>query len=408
MTRSGLEYGLAPRPFGWRSLRVTTLDRYLLRAALIPYSAFLGVVLLLLTLESLPGLLPLTSKIGHGSMLLLRLLGSLVPEYLGIGIPVGLFLATGIVLRRLSISSEMDAITTAGVSDLRMAASLVALGAVAFTLQFGVRAYAQPWGERRFDQLIRSIGSGDFGLKLTPGVFNKPTRKTTIYFDRVAGRTGDVEGVLVESPDGTFLAASGTASLDRDMRLNLVLRNGTVLPSEARPRQDVGSFETLTLSMPFDIPSPRSRPLRERLDRLSLPDLLGRDGKSPHVSRAAGAAAAARISSALLCLLLPMMALGLAMPPKRSATSIGLVGGLLLLVAYFRLSAMIEETFAAQAWGAHAAMLAAIACLCALLIRAQARGRGSVEAVLHRLLMLPLATMRRRVRPRTTPRLTFS
>lgn len=370
----------------WRPrVRVRTLDKYLLRTTAVPFAAILLTVVLLLGLESLPGLLPLTSKIGHGVALLLRMLASLVPEYLGIAIPVGLFLATGVALRRLSLNSELDAITAAGISDLRMAASLIVLGMVACALQFAVRSYWQPWGERRFDQLVQGIGTGDFGLNLLPGIFNKPTKGTTIYFDRAGSRPGGFEGVMIETPRNTIVASWGTAGLDKDMELNLILRNGTVLPSGSL--SDVGAFSRISLSVPFEIPRPRSKPLRDRLDRLDLPDLLLAESRtSAGVQRAAGAAASARLSSALLCLVLPLLAVGLAMPPKRSTSSLGLGIGLILIVAYLRLSAMIEDTFAAHAWFAHGALLFTMAALCAALIRLQTRnGRGSPVAHLSRL-----------------------
>ena len=78
------------------------IDRYILRQVIAWYAIVLGVIVLLLCIETTPRLLAQLSGIPGATSLVVRSLASLMPEYVAIGLPIGLFLGTALTFRRLA------------------------------------------------------------------------------------------------------------------------------------------------------------------------------------------------------------------------------------------------------------------------------------------------------------------
>jgi len=117
------------------------IDRYLLRQMAGPLLATLLVALLILLIERALRLLD-TVLAARGSIrVLLEMLTYLVPHYLGLALPLSVFLAVLLTFSRLHRDHEMDALHAAGISLFRLARPVVISALLAVALSWSVFNY---------------------------------------------------------------------------------------------------------------------------------------------------------------------------------------------------------------------------------------------------------------------------
>ena len=91
------------------------LDGYILRQTIGTLAAVIAIVISLMVLEHLPRLIDISRVSGHRGYIVSQTIIGLVPEYLGIGMLFGLYLATALTVRRLTLRGELEAIESSGV-----------------------------------------------------------------------------------------------------------------------------------------------------------------------------------------------------------------------------------------------------------------------------------------------------
>jgi len=91
----------------------TQIDRYQAKLILVPLLATLALAAMLLLLEKMLRLFDFVVSEGGPVNVVWRMLANLIPEYLGLGIPIGLMLGILLAFRRLALSSELDALRSA-------------------------------------------------------------------------------------------------------------------------------------------------------------------------------------------------------------------------------------------------------------------------------------------------------
>jgi len=79
-------------------------------------------------------------------------------------------------------------------------------------------------------------------------------------------------------------------------------------------------------------------------DELTLPELVRAGfGQPQEISRAAQANLHFRLVEVLMMLMLPLLAIALAVPPKRSTSSLGIFVGIVMVVAYHKVNQYGEQ-----------------------------------------------------------------
>lgn len=365
--------------------RFSLIDRYILRQLAGWYAATIGVVVFLLWMETMPRLLDQLAGVSERMPLLLRSLISLLPEYVAVAVPLALFLSTAVSFRRLALAGELDVLSAVGIGNWRLIRQPLLVGLLSGLLVISLRGYLQPAGERSLDAIGRAVKSGKFGFGLDPGVAHRLGPGISLFFARSDASRQTIENVALDGPGFTALAASATVQPTLGGSVLITFRNGTIItPSGDQPR--LVSFRQFTMMTGArSPPRERNRQARDRMDRIDLHRLFGPasdPGLSPAMMRAS---AAARLAAAFFCLVVPIFGFVLGIPPKRSRSSIGIGVGIVAIILFWRLSALIESRFAAQAFPLHAALLLAIAMIGLQLLRYQDRnGPGAVEGVLAR------------------------
>lgn len=130
-------------------LAPSTMDRYLLRHVVPPFSIALGVVMAAMLLERLLVLFDMLAANGSSMKTFVALLSDLVPHYLGLALPAAMCVSVFTVIRRMSANHEIDALTASGVSIFRICQPFVLTGAVFGLLAFSLYGFIQPYA--RYD-----------------------------------------------------------------------------------------------------------------------------------------------------------------------------------------------------------------------------------------------------------------
>src|SRR5687768_1473057 len=99
---------------------MSSIDRYMARLIAVPLFATLIISAMLLVLDRMLRLFDFVASEGGPLNVVWRMLANLLPEYLGLGIPIGLTLGILLAFRRLATTSELDVLRGVGMSYGRL------------------------------------------------------------------------------------------------------------------------------------------------------------------------------------------------------------------------------------------------------------------------------------------------
>ena len=325
----------------------TAIDRYLFRLVLMPMLAVFLLAASLLILDKMLRLFDFVATEGGPVSIVFKMLADLLPEYASLAIPLGLMLGTLLAFRKLAVSSELDALRSVGLSYTRLlrVPYLFALGLA--VLNLAIVSYVQPLSRYYYEQLEFQLRSGALGASIKMGEFNTLKDRMSLRIEQSRDEGRELLGVfarVVES-DGqvlTISARSGRFLALKESPDTVILRlnDGQIIQDSPRLSPRVLAFSQHDL--PIELPALekfRQRGGRER--EYFLPELL-RIGWSDHTSQADRAIVKAslnfRLAEVVMILMLPLLAVALAVPPKRSTSSLGVFISIVMVVAYHKVN----------------------------------------------------------------------
>jgi lipopolysaccharide export system permease protein len=326
---------------------LTRIDRYLFRLIIVPLVGTLVVAAMLLLLEKMLNLFDFVVNEGGPVSVVWRMLGNLIPEYLALGIPIGVTLGILLGFRRLALSSELDSLNAVGMGHRRLLRVPMLLATFFALLNFGIVGFLQPYSRYAYEGLSFELRSGALGASIRVGEFTRIGPRTTLRVEESFDRGSDLRGVFVRSAqeDGRSLAVSAARgqflmSDDPDVII-LRLMNGTLVhdaPGDTAPR--VLTF--VQHDLPVGLPSMEAFRVRgaETLER-TVPELWARmthPAVDPEDRLRAAAAFHRRMIQWVVMFVLPFLAVALAVPPKRSTSAIGVFLSVVILVTYHKIS----------------------------------------------------------------------
>mgnify|MGYP002653695505 CR=1 FL=1 len=144
---------------------LTAIDRYLFKLIIVPLLGTLVVAAMLLLLEKMLNLFDFVVNEGGPVSVVWRMLGNLIPEYLSLGIPIGVTLGILLAFRRLALSSELDALNSVGMGYGRMLRVPFILAAVFALINFGIVGFLQPYSRYAYEGLRFELRSGALGVR---------------------------------------------------------------------------------------------------------------------------------------------------------------------------------------------------------------------------------------------------
>lgn len=323
---------------------ITRIDAYIFRQILTPMLVTLGIAAMLLLLDKMLSLFDFVIKEGGPVSVVWRMLGNVAPQYFGLAIPIGLLLGCILAFRKLALSSELDALSAVGVTYQRMLRVPLALSLVLAVLTFLLNGFVQPISRYSYEELRYELRTGALGASIKVGEFVSIGEELTMKVEesRDGGRKlyrifahqeskNGANQLVVTADSGAFFAT------DDPDRMLFRLYDGTLTTFNAgwsKPRYLAFDVQDLPIALP------KSEAFRGRGDgelEKTTPEMLRELSSGLLDGRARNATVANlnyRVAHIMTLFILPFLAVPMGVPPKRSASAIGVFTGVAILIAY--------------------------------------------------------------------------
>ena len=324
---------------------MNSLDRYMARLIAVPLISTLLISAMLLVLDRMTRLFEFVATEGGPISVVWRMLANLLPEYLGLGIPIGLMLGILLAFRRLATSSELDVMRAVGMSYTRLLRVPYMYAVVLAAANLAIVGFLQPTARYYYEQLRFELRTGALGASIKVGEFTHLGANMTMRIERSRNGGRDLSGIFVhaQTPKGDWVGVTADTgkflATDDPNVIIFRLAHGVLVhnrPEFTTPR--VLSFTGHDL--PIDLPKFESFRGRgaENLE-FTLPELarLGHRAATPQERDATRAEFHFRVVEVATMFLLPLMALALGVPAKRSSSALGVFLAVVLMVATFKL-----------------------------------------------------------------------
>ncbi|QAY79740.1 LPS export ABC transporter permease LptF [Sphingosinicella sp. BN140058] len=332
---------------------ITQIDRYVAKQIFVPLLGTLTLAAMLLILEKMLRLFDFVVSEGGPVQVVWKMLANLIPEYLALGIPIGLLLGVLIAFRKLALSSELDSLRAVGLGYGRLLRVPMLYAIALMALNLAIVGFIQPKARYAYEELRFELRSGALGASIKVGEFTNLGKRMTLRVEQSENKGRLLHGVFVraETRDGKSLAVTadhGTfLATDDPDTIILRLANGRLVhnaPGFRAPR--VLSFQAHDL--PIDLPAIERFRGRGHGDEeeLTIPELV-RQGHSEALPRQTQAAIRAnfhyRVVEVVMMLLMPGLAVALAVPPKRSTSGLGIFLSIVMVVTYHKVNQYAEQ-----------------------------------------------------------------
>ena len=331
------------------------IDFYIARKVFVPLVATLVLAAMLLLLEKMLRLFDFVVSAGGPVSIVWQMLANLIPEYMGLGIPLGLMMGILLAFRNMAMSSELDALRSVGLGYGRLLRVPYLFCFALMATNFAIVGYVQPLSEFAYQRLEFDLQSGALGASIRVGEFTPLGDNMTLRVEDSEDNGRVLHGVFVRVDDrrgrriavtadrGTFLKS------DEENTILLRVSNGRLVQDEPGfPVPRVLSFA----SYDFPVNLPAIEAFRQRgigEEELNLGELL-RVIDNDETAEAYRARVSAnfhfRLAEVLIMVLLPLMAVALAVPPKRSTSGLGIFVAIVFVVAVHKLFQYGERTSA--------------------------------------------------------------
>ncbi|MBW8784226.1 MAG: LptF/LptG family permease [Novosphingobium sp.] len=326
---------------------ITATDRYIFRLVVMPMMAVFVIAASLLVLDKMRKLFDFVATEGGPVSVVFRMLANLLPEYASLAIPLGLMLGILLAFRKLAISSELDVMRAVGLGYTRLLRVPYMITIALMGVNLVIVGYLQPLSRYYYEQLQYQLRSGALGASIKVGEFTTLKDRVALRIEQsrdegreligIFARVADAKGQVlsISAREGKFMALK-----DNPDTIILRLSDGQIIQDVPKVSPRVLSFTRHDL--PIDLPSVekfRQRGGKER--EYILPELLrlGWSGNATAVvRRETRASLNYRLVEVIMMLMMPLLAVALAVPPKRSTSALGVFVAIVMLVAYHKVN----------------------------------------------------------------------
>lgn len=370
------------------------LDRYLFHRIARPFVAVLICTVALLLLENLARLMTLLRHVRDPLTLLAKSSFYLLPEYLGIGLLVALFLSVALAIRTLSLHGEWQIFAAAGITPVRLCFIPFLLGMTCATVELAIHFQFRPAAEHHLDSLFSDVRRGIYGFGGDFGEIIQLDDTTVMTADGFERSTGRLTHIFIAQRGAVYTARSAFVSLDGDGNIYLLLNQGRSIVPQRGEHFDAISFDRLRIHL-TRAERNLGQKASKRFDRLTYKELMRHidlERQTDMRTRKALASFASRCAYVAFALLLPFLGLALGALPVRGRSPYGIGVGILAIVGYIRLAAYVETAATTHPIAGFGLLVGGYGSAIAMIWRAECQyGPGSMETWLAKHLANPIA-----------------
>lgn len=326
----------------------TAIDRYVFRLVLMPMLGVFALAASLLMLEKMLRLMEFVSTEGGPVTIVFRMLVNLIPEYAGLAIPLGVMLGILFAFRKLATTSELDVMRAVGLSYTRLLRVPYLITIALMGVNFAIVGYWQPLARYSYEQLDFELRSGALGASIKVGEFTQIEDRVALRIERSEDEGRRLMGIFARIANGkgqvlSISAREGRFLANRENRNTIIFRltDGTIV--QDMPGQTPRVLNFTQHDLPIDLPAiERFRERGDESREYLLPELLELGWNDNQVSEAEQASSQAafsyRMVEVVMMLMLPLLAVALAIPPKRSTSALGVFLAIVMVVAYHKVN----------------------------------------------------------------------
>ncbi len=317
------------------------------RLIAVPLLSSLFIAAMLLVLDRMRRLFDFVATEGGPVSVVWKMLANLLPEYLGLGIPIGLMLGILLAFRKLALSSELDIFRSVGLSYTRLLRVPFLYALVLAMLNLFIVGYIQPHSKYAYERLSFELRSGALGASIKVGEFTNLSNDLTVRIEKSEDEGRKLSGIFVRmmAKDGQSLTATAARGqfLATDDPDTIILRlSDGVLVHDSKSFKQPRILSFSSHDLPIDLPKMENFRLRGDGDvELSLAELF-RNGVSARATPLQRAQAWSnfnyRIVEVAMMFLLPFAAVAFAIPPKRSTSALGVFLSIVFIVTYHKIN----------------------------------------------------------------------
>ena len=322
------------------------IDRYIARLVIVPMLGVFALATSLLVLDKLQRLLNFVAVQGGPASVVIKMLAALMPEYASLAIPLALLLGTLLAFRKLATTSELDVMRGVGWSYGRLLRVPYIVTGFLMAANLAIVFYVQPVARYYYEQLNHQLSSGALGASIKVGEFTTLADKMALRVESSEDNGRRLQGIFARVTDGrgqvmAISAREGRFLATSDSPDTIILRlvDGTIVQDSG------GNPRVLTFArndLPIDLPRVeafRNRGGKER--EYILPELLrvGWGARNAETERDASQASFNyRMVEVMMMALMPLLAVALAIPPKRSTSALGVFVSIVMVVSYHKVN----------------------------------------------------------------------
>ena len=339
---------------------IPSIDRYILRLTLVPMLGVFALAASLLMLDKMLRLFDFVAVEGGPVAVVFKMLGALIPEYASLAIPLGLLLGVLLAFRKLATTSELDTMRAVGLSYNRLLRMPYIITLLLLAVNVALVFYIQPISRYYYEQMEYELRSGALGASIKVGEFTTLADRMALrieesedegrrligIFARVSNDKGQV--LSISAREGAFLATR-----DNPDTIILRLTEGTIVQDTGMHEGGKQTPRVLSFSrhdLPIDLPAiEKFRARGDATREYILPELLSigwSDKSAPRQRDASVASFNFRLVEIVMMLLMPLLAVALAIPPKRSTSALGVFVSIVMVVAYHKVNQYGEDVAA--------------------------------------------------------------
>ena len=326
-------------------------DRYIAKRIALPLFATLAIAAMLLLLDKMLTLFDFVAQEGGPVSVVWRMLANLLPEYLSLGIPIGLLLGILLAFRNLALSSELDIFRAVGQGYGRLLRVPYMFAILLAGINLAIVGFVQPHSRYLYEELRFELRSGALGASIKVGEFINISKNLTLRIEESKNQGADLSGLFIHGKNAKNQSISVNAEKGLFLRTDdpdtiiLRLSEGKLIhdaPNYQSPRVLSFSNHDIPIGLP-QIESFRNRGDKDREYTIAeLLNIIDNANSSTEAKNQARANFHFRLAEVAMMLLLPLLAIALAIPPKRSTSALGVFISIIMVVTYHKVNQYAE------------------------------------------------------------------
>lgn len=321
------------------------LDRYVIRETLLPTLLGLLVFTFLLQLRPVVEVAEKLLAKGVPALTIGHILVTLLPQALGITIPMALLVGLLVALGRLSADRETVAAQACGISIFRLARPVMVVALIAWAATTYVLISWMPDANQTYREIVYEIVATRAETEVRPRVFFEDFPNLVLYVRDTAADGRGWRDVFVAdtrkpSQPEIFLANRGFLVLDREQRrVDLVLEQGTrhSSPLDQPDRYEVQRFERMTMGLDPETVFPRTG-LQKGENEMTIADLradIARREAEGRPTHNQVMTIQKKFSIPVACLVFALLGLGLGVTTRKDGKQSSFVVAIAVIFVYY-------------------------------------------------------------------------